>query len=359
MTDSSCLHTRQPVRPLPTRDEPLGVGIIGAGIMGSAHAAGFAADPRSRLLGTAGLPLSSAKDLASRFGGRATDDYREVLADPRIELVSVATPDHLHHEICRAALEAGKHVFVEKPLTTDLTQADALVALAARSDRTLMTAFNHRWIPAYNEAHQLIRSGEIGTPVMAYARKNDRIHVPTSMLTWAERTTCAWFLSSHDVDLVNWFIQDRPAEVFASSVSGVLTGRGIDTPDAIQAQVRYRNGAVATFESCWIYPDTFPTMTDSYIEVIGTEGVVQLPRQSDQLEVATSKSFSYPRTSIGADVHGVRLGAVTAALQHMITCVISGEQPLVTAQSSRDVIAALDAVHRSLASGTLERVDQP
>lgn len=351
MTTPPPTHVRQPVRPLPRPDHPIGVGIIGAGIMGRSHAAGLAADTRTELIQVAGLPVETAESLVDQFGGTATDDYHDVLADPAISLVTVATPDHLHHEICLAALAAGKHVYIEKPLTTDLAQADALLEQSARSDSILMTAFNHRWIPAYNEAYETIRAGGIGRPVMGYARKNDRIHVATTMLSWAAQTTPAWFLSSHDIDLVNWFMDDRPVEVFATAIEGVLTGRGIDTPDAIQAQVRYRNGAVATFESCWIYPDTFPTMTDSFIEVIGTDGVLHLPRTSDQLEVATAKGFDYPRTSVGADVHGVRLGAVTAALQHMINCVLTGEQPLVSARSSRDVIATLDALHRSLKIG--------
>src|SRR5699024_6314194 len=137
---------------------------------------------------------------------------------------------------------------------------------------------------------------QLGTPRMVYARKNDRIHVPTKMLSWASETTPAWFLSSHDVDLVCWYLGQPAVEVYATAVRGVLESRGINTPDAIQAQVRFAGGAVATFESCWIYPDTFPTMTDSFVEIVGTDGVVHLDRKADQLEVSTPDRFEYPRT---------------------------------------------------------------
>ncbi|MGD8214692.1 Gfo/Idh/MocA family protein [Aestuariimicrobium sp. Y1814] len=336
--------------------EQVGVGIIGAGIMGRSHAASLRMDPRATLVGVAGIPLDSAHELSSRYGGYATDDYRRLLDDPSIRYVTVATPDNLHHTICADAIAAGKDVFVEKPLTTSLAEADSLIAVAEEAGRVLMTCFNHRWIPAYAQAHQQLRSGALGRPRMAYARKNDRIFVPTTMLGWAADTTCAWFLSSHDIDLVNWFMDDQPVSAYAVAATGVLQARGIDTLDSVQALVRYRNGGFATFESCWTYPDTFPTMTDSFIEVVGESGVVQLPRVDDQVHLATREAFTYPRTSIGMDVHGQQLGAVTAALHEMTSCVIERREPLVSARSSRDVIATLEAIHRSIESGQVETV---
>lgn len=337
--------------------DPLGVGIIGAGIMGASHAASLAGDPRTRLLGVAGLPLRTAQELGTRYGaGLVTEDYRQVIDHPGISLITVATPDHLHREICLAAAEAGKHVMVEKPLTTSLDEADALVEAVESSGITAMVCFNHRWIPSYAQAYAVISAGRIGRPVMAYARKNDRIHVPTRMLSWAGSTTSAWFLSSHDIDLVTWFMGARPTQVYATAVRGVLEARGIDTPDGIQAQVRYEGGGVATFESCWIYPDTFPTMTDSFIEVIGQEGVIHIPRKDDQLEIATQEGYTFPRLSVGVDIHGQRHGAVTAALAHMVSCVLEQRKPLISLQSSRDVIAVLDALHRSLDSDQPETV---
>jgi len=335
----------------------VGIGVIGAGIMGRSHTASASCDPRVVLRGVAGVPVETAADLGLAYNiSLVTDDYRELLANPAIDLITVATPDYLHGEICMAAIEAGKHVFVEKPLTTSLAEADELVEAAQRSDVAVMVSFNHRWIPPYARAYAEIRGGRIGKPRMASARKNDRIFVPTEMLSWADRTTCAWFLSSHDIDLVNWFMGARPVSVYANGVSGVLQAHGVDTPDAIQAQVTYEGGGVATFESCWIYPNTFPTMTDSFIEVIGERGVIHLPRLDDQLQMATEDTFEYPRMSIGADIHGKRSGAVTAALDHMVTCVLEDRDPLISLQSSRDVIAVLHGLHQSLVSHLPEQI---
>ncbi len=337
----------------------INAGIIGAGIMGRSHAASLASDPRTRLVGVASLPLAGAQALASDFDVPfAAEDYRDLLARDDIDFVTIATPDHLHAKICASAARAGKAFVVEKPLTTSLAEADELIAVVRASGVTAMTCFNHRWIPAYARAHEEIAAGKVGTPVLAYARKNDRIFVPTKMLSWAAATTPAWFLSCHDIDLVTWFMGCQAETVYATEVAGVLAARGIDTPDAIQAQVRYQGGKVATFEACWIYPDTYPSMTDSFIELVGTEGMMHLKRDSEQIELATSDAFDYPRTSIGAAIHGVQRGAVSDSLFHFVSCLLNDEAPLVSLESSRHVTAILDALHRSIASGSPEAVDR-
>jgi predicted dehydrogenase len=336
----------------------IGVAVIGAGIMGSAHAGAVVADARARLVGVASVPIDGARTLAAKHGAPvATDDYRELLKRSDVDLVVIATPDHLHTEIAIATAQAGKSLLVEKPLATSLRDADQIIDAVERSGVTAMTNFNHRWIPSYARAHEEIAAGVIGVPRMAYARKNDRIYVSTTMLSWAGKSSPAWFLSSHDIDLVCWYFGDDTAtEVFATGVRGVLEKRGIGTEDAIQAQVRFASGAVATFESCWIYPNTFPSSVDSFIEVVGTEGVIHLKRTCEQLEIASQRGFDYPRTAIMPVLHGVQHGALPACLSYVIGCVASGAKPVVTLRSSRHVTAILDALHRSLASGSVVKV---
>lgn len=338
-------------------DRKPGVGIIGAGIMGSLHASAFACDSRVSLRGIASLPLEGARELARRHGAPfATDDYTKLLERDDIDLVTIATPDHLHRDICVAAARAGKHFMVEKPLATSLAEVDEMIAAIKASGVKAMTCFNHRWIPAYARAHQEIAAGSIGRPVLAYARKNDRIFVPTKMLGWAASTTPAWFLSCHDIDLVLWFFGGHATEVYATAVWGVLRARGVETPDAIQAQVRFDGGRVATFEACWIYPDTYPSMTDSFIEIVGEKGMMHLQRDHEQVHLATPEAFEYPRGATAMMIHGVQRGAVADSIQAMTTCVIEDREPLVTLESSRHVTAILEALHRSIDSGKAEAV---
>jgi predicted dehydrogenase len=194
--------------------------------------------------------------------------------------------------------------------------------------------------------------------VLAYARKNDTIEVPTEMLSWAAETTPSWFLSSHDIDLVCWYFQSQPTEVYATEVRKVLRARGIDTPDAIQAQVRFADGSVATFEACWTYPNTFPTMTDSFVELILTRGVIHLDRKREQIEIAGEQRFEYPRNLLVNRVGGRPSGSTYAAVTHFVDAVLDGHDPLVSLESSVRVTQILEAIHRSCTEGVAIRIDK-
>ncbi len=333
------------------------VGVVGTGTMGAAYAAELAEHPRAEITAVASRTGGSARRVAEQLGCRMVESAAALVADPEVDAVVVATPDDSHAAIAVAAARAGKAVLVEKPLTTSTEDAREVVAAVRAAGVVASVLYNHRWVPAYAQAHDRVRAGDLGDPVVAYARKNDRIFVPTKMISWADRTSPAWFLSSHDIDLVTWLFGDAPVEVFATAVTGKLSGLGIDTPDAIQAQVRYAGGAVATFEACWVYPDTFPTMVDSFVEVVGTEGVIHLDRKVEQIEIATTDGYAYPRNLLQRTVHGVSAGAVRDCLWHFVDCVATGAEPLVTIESAATTTAVLEALHASARVGRPRRVE--
>ncbi|WP_327586507.1 Gfo/Idh/MocA family oxidoreductase [Nonomuraea sp. NBC_00507] len=318
----------------------LRVGIIGTGIMGRGHAEVLAAHPDAEITAVCRKPLAEAPVFPT---------YRELIGSGLVDAVSITTPDHLHADMMVAAAEAGLHILVEKPFTTTVEDADRAVRAIRQAGVVAMCLFNHRWVPAYAQAKD--QMGVIGEPVVGYARKDDTIYVPTEMIGWADQTTCAWFLSSHDIDLLTWLYDDHVVEVFATARYGKLRDRGIDTPDAVQIQARFSRGAVATFESAWIYPNTFPTMVDSYVTVVGEDGVIQLDRQKENIQLATDKAYTYPRNMLQRVVHGVPAGAYRDAIHHFVACARTGTEPLITVESSRHVTAVLAAAHESVRSG--------
>ncbi|HVX45475.1 MAG TPA: Gfo/Idh/MocA family oxidoreductase [Mycobacteriales bacterium] len=333
----------------------LRIGIIGAGIMGKGHAEVLAAHPDAAVTAVASRTPAHARALADSVGtATAFTDYHDLIASGTVDAVSVTTPDDLHAEVMVEAARAGLHILVEKPFTTDIAGADRAAAAIADAGVIAMCLFNHRWVPAYAQAKDCM--ADIGAPVVAYARKDDTIFVPTEMINWAQNTTCAWFLSSHDIDLITWLFADRVVEVFARARYGLLRGKGIDTPDAVQIQATFSQGAIATFESAWIYPNTFPTVVDSYVTVIGESGTIQLDRQKENIQLATEKGYAYPRNNLQRVVHGIPAGAYRDAIHHFVSCAATGTQPLITVDSSRHVTAVLAAAHQSIASGRPERV---
>jgi predicted dehydrogenase len=336
----------------------LRIGIIGAGIMGRGHAEVLAAHPDATVTAVASRTLAHAQELADSVGtATAFADYRDLIASGRVDAVSITTPDDLHAEVMIEAAKAGLHILVEKPFTTDIAGADQAANAIADAGVIAMCLFNHRWVPAYAQAKDCM--AEVGTPVVAYTRKDDTIFVPTEMINWAQNTTCAWFLSSHDIDLITWLFDDRIVEVYASARYGLLRSKGIDTPDAIQIQATFCRGAIATFESAWIYPNTFPTVVDSYVTVIGEAGAIQLDRQKENIQLATHDKYAYPRNNLQRVVHGIPAGAYRDAIHHFIACATTGAQPLITVESSRHVTAVLAAAHQSIVSGRPEPVPGP
>ena len=148
----------------------IGIGLIGAGFMGKCHALAFGAVkavfgdvPRPKLEMLCDISLAKAQDAAARFGfARATDDWRALVEDPKVDLVSVTTPNALHHEMALAAIAAGKHVYCEKPMAVTLGQAEAMADAAARSRVRTLVGYNYLKNPAVLHARALLDRGAIG-----------------------------------------------------------------------------------------------------------------------------------------------------------------------------------------------------
>ncbi|MPZ19497.1 MAG: gfo/Idh/MocA family oxidoreductase [Luteitalea sp.] len=334
------------------------VGVIGLGIMGEQYVRIYQAHPAARVTAISTRREDRLAEVGARYdvAGRHTD-FRDLLARDDVDAVCVATPDDVHHAPVRAAIEAGKHVLCEKPFTTDLAEADDILAmLRTRPRQKLQVAFNHRWLSSYHHGAAAIRRGDIGRPVSGFARKNDTIYVPTEMLPWAARTTPIHFLGAHDIDLMRWFLAAEPVTAYARGVRGVLASRGVETWDVVHALVSFEGGAVAAFEAAWIYPNAFPTLTDSFLEVIGTEGHLHFDRKRESIEMSTATAFTFPKTFLLSDVFGRMRGAFVECLSDFVAAVTEDTEPRVTAFDGRQVTAVLDAVTRSLVSGRPEGV---
>ena len=300
---------------------------------------------------------SLAKELES-IGGESIarfDNVEGMVASGLCDAVAVMTPDDMHADATVTAAEAGLHVLIEKPLAVSVQSADRMVAAVRKAGVKSMCLYTHRWITSVAEAKRSV--DQMGAPICAYTRKHDTIDVPTTMLRWASRTTCGWFLSGHDIDLVTWLFDSRIVSVSASARRGLLTGMGIDTPDAMVIHATFENGAFATFESAWVNSTAFPTQVDSYLSVVAENGTLHLDRQKEGLLVATRDTTTYPGVGINNWVHGAPRGSYPSAIEHFVDCIISDRQPLATIESARDVTSVLDAAHRAEQSGGVVLVD--
>ncbi len=253
----------------------IGLGVIGAGIIGDLHALVYSRMPGAKLLAVCDINEQRAKELAKKYNiERVYTDYRELLANSDIEAVSIVTPDFAHRDITIASAKAGKHILVEKPLATNYEDAEAIVTAVKKAGVKLMVDFQNRCNPPFVNAKERIERGEIGKPTYMYARLSNTTYVATKMLSWAAQSSVLWFLGSHILDLACWLFNDEPKRVFAVSRSGILQAKGVNTPDYYITTVEFKNGAVAMLENAWILPESEPSVFNFKVEILGEKGSI-------------------------------------------------------------------------------------
>ena len=333
--------------------------VIGAGIMGQKHARIYSEIEGAELTTIVDVDENRAKNLAARCGARSVyQDFRRALDSEDLDAVHVATPDFLHKEPVIAALRSGRHVLVEKPLATTVADAEEIVRVSSETGCHVMVNYTHRWAAPYARTREIVSRGDIGAPVMVYARKDDTLWAATEMMSWTERTSPASYLSTHDIDLVLWFLDTDVASVYALGVKKVLVERNIDTEDAVQALVRFENGAIGTFESCWVLPNSMPTVTDSFIEIIGEKGTIHIDRIHEGLKVATQESYQYPKLSLESEVQNRIVGGIASCLRYFVETLRAGDKPQPDANWGLKIVRISNSIQTSIRRGTVVRLDE-
>jgi predicted dehydrogenase len=324
------------------------VGVVGLGNQGLAHVEAIKSIEAAELAAVADADLARAKKVAGEYGVPAAyGSARELCEKGGVEAVIVATPDHLHLEPVMAALEWGKHVLVEKPMATRLAEAELMAAEAKKRGVILMVNFENRFNPPFAHVKELLRRGELGAPLHMYARLNDTVYVPRRMLSWASKTSVAFFLMSHTADLARWYFEQPAREVYAVSLTKVLKDLG--TPDAYAATLRFDEG-FALLESSWVLPESSPSIFDFKLELVCTGGAVHVDTEKESLAVAT-RSYGYPHLAKLHRVHGLSAGFLREADLHFLQCVLDRTEPVVTAEDGVENLRIIEAVIRSSTEG--------
>ncbi|MFD8144196.1 Gfo/Idh/MocA family protein [Streptomyces sp. NPDC059708] len=225
-------------------------GVIGAGVIGGVHARTLARLPgRATLVAVAGAGPDRARALAAEHGCAWYGSARELLARPDIDAVCVCVPSGLHAEVGAAALRAGKHVLVEKPLEVSLEAADRLLAAARSSGRTLGVVLQHRFDPAARFLHDSVRAGALGTPTSAHAEVpwwRSQGYYDSGQWRGTARLDGGGAVMNqgvHTLDLLQWVMGEA---VEVSAHTALLAHRGIDVEDTAAAVIRFAGGALAT-----------------------------------------------------------------------------------------------------------------
>jgi predicted dehydrogenase len=339
---------------------PLRLAVIGTGLLGTRHARVWHELPDTELVAVCDLDEARAEKVAQEYGARAYTDYQKMLDDAQLDAVSVVTPDHLHRAPVVAALAAHLHVLQEKPLATNAQDARAIVDASGKSDRVVMVNYSQRFVADHAWLHDTIARGEIGTPRMVLSVKHDNISVPTGMIrSWSQGTSPLYFMTSHDLDLVHWFLKRAPVSVVAQETRGTLDAQGISVHDGLNALVQFDSadsGAniIANFHSSWIHPNTYPRLADGFMQIIGDAGALTYNNRTRTAELFNASGgqkieFTGPHTADIVD--GKITGAFVHSLEHFLECIRTGGEPDTSPRRVLPTALAQAAILDSLKTG--------
>jgi predicted dehydrogenase len=358
------------------RRATLRVGIAGAGFMGAVHAR------CARLAGAqiaavaASTPERSATAAAALGAERAAAGAEELVLADDIDVVHVCTPNHLHAELARAALEAGKHVVCEKPLGLDAPEARGLADLADGSDRVATVPFVYRFHPMAREARARIGAGELGAlRVVHGGYLQDWLSEPGDdnwrvdpRLGGASRALAD--IGSHWFDLVEFLSGDRIAGVCATTINaiGERSGRAVRTEDGAAVLFRLRDGATGTVLVSQVSPGR---KNDLHVEIAGERASLRFEQERPETlwlgardgarELWRDPALLSPDAARLATVpvgHPQGYNDAFAAFVADTYDAIAGERPEGLPRFSDGARAAdvVDAVLRSAAAGRWEEV---
>lgn len=306
-----------------------GFGVIGAGLWGEFHALVYSTHPGASLAAVCDTDGDRAAQIGKKYGAqRVYTSYADLLADPAVDAVTVATPDHLHCQIGTAAAQAGKDILMEKPLALTVEDCRTIIAAAQQAGVKLMVDFHNRWSPPFNMLKKSIDAGDLGEPQLINARLNNTIFVPTQMLKWAGQSATIWFTGSHLIDLVSWLMNSPVRRVYSVSRSRVLTERGIPTPDFFETTLEFASGAVAFVENCWILPNSEPNVVDFKLRCIGSKGSAGVDTTHNRTFEQYGERAAYRDVLGMAEIFGEQQGFALESIHHFADCVIANRTPL-------------------------------
>jgi protoporphyrinogen oxidase/predicted dehydrogenase len=324
------------------------IGLVGLGYWGPNLLRNLADSPSFDVVSICDVRPKPLEALSRRYPAvAAVARYEEMLADPSLEAVAIATPVSTHYPLARAALESGKHVFVEKPLAGSSDDVVELTELAAQRGLVLMPGHTFLYSPPVTTIKQLIDANELGEIYfISSSRVNLGLHQPD--------VSVVWDLGPHDFSILRYWLGDLPQEVAAASRSCVLPG----VPDVAFINLRYPSGTVAHVELSWLAPSKLRRTA-----IVGSEKMVVYDDTANEpVRIFDSGAKMPDPETFGEYQLSYRTGDIVAPrmdpseplaleLADFHGAIRFGRRPVSSTSVGLDVVRTVEAVDRSLAQG--------
>jgi predicted dehydrogenase len=319
------------------------VGIIGTGWCGGIRAETCAAHPLVKSLHLAEIRPERLAEVAKATGARtATADYQELLRIGALDAVYIsATPETTHYPIARDCFSAGKHVFLEKPIALELSEADELIGLARRNKLKFTIGYSQRFNPKFAYVRKSIRDGTIGRPVSALVSR----HISRSLgkkISGRVKLSPAAMEATHDLDFVLWCLEPaKPVRVYSQANFGAMqAASGAPIADTQWLTVTLDSGVSFVIGAGWSLPPGYPNFSTTWIEFVGTEGAVMVDDSHRDVVLNTmNKGMQLPLSTMpGERVDHTYAGPMAAETVHFLEAVALDRPVLVTPEHARMVM---------------------
>lgn len=326
----------------------IGIAVIGAGNWGKNLVRNFNALDGVQLRTICDLDEGRRKTMADQYPhAQVTDDLQSVLDDGAVDAAVIAVDAPLHYKLARETLAAGKHTYVEKPLTLDPAEAKELVELADRKGVKLMVGHLLEYHPAVNYIKDILASGDAGDPLYLYFQRVNLGIVRKKENAW-------WSLAPHDISVACYLFDATPVTVSASGQAYLQQG----VEDVVFANLKFADGRMANIHVSWLDPHKIRKVT-----LVGSEKMVVF----DDMEAAEKVRVYDKGAVVGKSVDysesvSVRSGDITipkipggeplrTECQHFINSIVNDVDPRSDGADGVRVVQVLQAGQQSLQSG--------
>ena len=325
-------------------------GLFGAGRIGRVHADSLAAHPRAELATVYDPIEPAAREVAGRYGAKATGDAGAILGDPGIGAVIIASPTPTHVELLTASVRAGKAVLCEKPIDLDLARVDACWAEIRDRDATIMVGFNRRFDPTFTEVHARVAAGEIGRLEEVLITSRDPAPAPAAYI--ASSGGIFRDMTIHDFDMARYFLGEV-VEVQAMGAN-LIEPYIAEAGDVDSAVVTLRGaggelGQIVNSRRCAFG-------YDQRLEAFGAGGMLAVGNQtatSVRRSGSSGTETAPPYLNFFLDRYAQ---AYRAELDHLISCAEQGLAPSPGFADGRAALVLADAAGESLKTGRAVRI---
>ena len=329
-----------------TVPERLNIAVVGCGYWGPNLARNFQQLKLARLAVLCDADLARAQELAVFYAqARAVANYADVLADPDVHAVALATPARSHFALARRALDSGKHVLVEKPLAMTAAECDELTALAAARGLTLMVGHTFEYNPAVWKIKDLIAAGHIGEVYYIYANRVNLGRVQSDI-------NALWSIAPHDISIVLYLLEALPVAVSAHGASFLTAG----IEDVVFMTLEFPGNVLVHIQASWLDPSKTRRMT-----VVGSQRMIVYDDVDNEGKIKIYDKGVYRKGDPAygefqyrvhsGDIHTPKIDMTEPLANecaHFVDCALTGKSPRTGGASGARTVRVLEAAQRSL-----------